>query len=92
MMFRHDLNCLDSILRNLIFRPPPKWPKLAVYSIVAVDFRISSMDHSKDRQKLWEYKLDLICFMILGQRYRDSKGVWEYEQEDPPLSQFGAPW
>ena len=92
MMFRYDLSCLDSILRNLIFQHHEKCPKRAGILKVPGYFRISSMDHSKERQKLWGFMSSLICFMDLSQRYRESKGGPESRLEDPPLSQSGAPW
>ena len=92
MMFKHYLSCLNLISRNFIFSTPQIWRNRSGITKVPVHFRISSMDYSKEHQKLWESKLELIYFMILGQRYRESKGVPEYRLEDPPLSQSGATW
>ena len=69
MMFKHVSNHLDSISRNLIFRHYESDQKLAVYSIVTVDFRISSKDHSKDHQKLWGLLIWIKYFINLSHKY-----------------------
>ena len=69
---------------KLHFFDPQNFTKPDGVSKVPVGIRISGMDHSKQHQKLWGLKLELIYFMILGQRYRESKGVWLTDRRNPP--------